>query len=180
MPRPRDTQRSKVYGLKPRQQALAGKLTLAECETLIKDAHARYGLLWRGRITNGGGTRTATGSPDRINLPLWARTRETVLHEAAHAITDSLWPWGSTAAHGPEYARVLLELWAWAKLDTMPALREQARTKKVKVSQNPKCVPPKVTAVRSLERAKERYAKAKAELEEARRELDEARRALRG
>lgn len=180
MPRARDTQRSKVYSLSPASPEARRMLTLAECEKLIKDAHTRYGRIWRGRVHHGGGTRRASGSPSRINLPMYARTPETVLHEAAHAIHMGKETISDRCAfHGPEFTRVMLELWAWARLDTLPALRKQAREKRVKVSQDAKWVPPKARAVSELEKTKARYLKAKAEYDIAKAEYDAAFRALR-
>lgn len=47
-----------------------------------------------------------------INLPRWSRTKATVLHEVAHAITERTFGWTQVAAHGREFARIYLELLA--------------------------------------------------------------------
>lgn len=178
MTRPRDTQRSKVYAINP---ALGrNKLTLAECEDLICRAHERYGLKWRGRVSDGRGTSTARGSSWRINLPLWARTPETVLHETAHAIVDGQHGSNRLAAHGPEYARVFIELLAWAKLDTLPNLRKQCRTLGVKVAADAACVPPKVTALSDLKKATAEMDAAKKAYDASVRRYREAHKAVHG
>lgn len=55
------------------------------------------------------GRATYSGYWQRIELPRWAMTKETVLHEVAHHIVH--WKYGSRCAgHGPEFVKVFLEL----------------------------------------------------------------------
>lgn len=56
------------------------------------------------KVVDGRGTRSATGSIRRINLPRWARTDWVILHECAHALTPE------RPAHGRAFARTFLAL----------------------------------------------------------------------
>lgn len=126
----RDSQRSKVYGwerlLNPKDEQ--EELSLAECEQLVKDVWAAYRPHQRlPRVADGRGTRNATGSSWKINLPLWSRNRITVLHETAHSLN----PPGP--AHGPDFVRLLIELLErWALLPRRQLL-DSARVAKVKI-----------------------------------------------
>jgi hypothetical protein len=158
-----------------------GRVSLADANPLISDAYTRYGLKWRGKVTDGRGRSSACFKPslNHICLPTFARNRETILHEAAHGIIGELFPRDDVAWHGPEFARVMLELWAWAKLDTMTALREQARSKKVKVSASPKVRVPAAGAAKAYEDARAKVNRLALELAEAKKALEVARANLR-
>lgn len=160
MPRPRDTQRSKVYSLHFGPQT---ELTLAECERLIKDAHTAYGLVWGGRVHHGGGTRTARGGPSRINLPKWARKPDTVLHETAHAILSRKF-YDDHAWHGPEFVRVWMNLLEAAKVVKSAEFRREATLKKVKVSREAKFDRLPARAAGEYERLREELVAARAEV----------------
>ena len=79
--RPRDTQRQKVYNW---ERTLPSRtLTLEESKSLVAKACRRYSAAIPF-IANGRGTRIAYAGLGRINLPRWARTDTTVLHEVAN------------------------------------------------------------------------------------------------
>lgn len=119
---PRDNQRSALYrwenrafrDLAPHMAKAA--LTLDECDGLVR-------LIWRDYVppefpppvtTDGRSRRTAFGNQFRVSLPRWARSYKMVCHEVAHSIIchrDHDW-WKVAAAHGPEYARLLVEIYA--------------------------------------------------------------------
>ena len=112
MKRIRDTQRSKVYSweCKQYQGDLASKLTLDQCETLTHKAFYRYRPAnTPPRITDGRGTRRAMAYGSyKISLPVWARMPAIVLHEVAHSLTSTQYAW-----HGPEFMRLMCDLWKW-------------------------------------------------------------------
>jgi len=64
---------------------------------------------WGGRafdVRPGFGHRRATADADGVlQMPKWARTELVLLHEVAHCLVPP-----TCAAHGPEYAGVLLAL----------------------------------------------------------------------
>lgn len=114
--RPRDVQRSRVYQwedevAKKSRGILNKKLTLRQCQALAAKAYGRYHpdlhapLIYARR-----GTRTAlaNASRNKINLPNWARTPAVVLHEVAHLVTPR-----TNASHGPEFVRMMCDLWKW-------------------------------------------------------------------
>lgn len=123
--RPRDSQRSRLYGwentvfdMYTYSSQASPVMALAECEALIHKVWRRHSpRLHRGtteaaynapRVTDGRRARRATGSYWRISLPRWSRQPPVVLHELAHALLTSVRC--SLAAHGPEFARVYIEL----------------------------------------------------------------------
>lgn len=170
MTKVRDTQKSKVYnwGYTYGGRERRGDLTLDQCEQLVKDAYAHYGLVWSGRIKDGRGTTWARGGTTVINLPLWARAKVIVLHEAAHGIHQRLSAGlEEQAAHGPEFARVLLELIAHFKVAKAPEARARARELGVKVSQSKRYVPPPATLVKRAEAARLAVAEARRALTQA-------------
>ena len=136
----RDNQRVKVYriGWFYGSRDEGTEFTLDQCRALIDKAHARYGLAFTGRLLDGRGARVAHGSPSEISLPRWARQPAYILHEAAHAISQSLYRRPgqilSIAPHGPEFARIMIDLYAWAKLDTLAALKARAKAEHVKLA----------------------------------------------
>jgi hypothetical protein len=116
MERPRDIQRSRVYRwedevAKKSRGVLSKKLTLSQCQVLAAKAYGRYHpdlpapIIYARR-----GTRTAlsNASRNKINLPNWARTPGVVLHEVAHLVTPN-----TNADHGPEFVRMMCDLWKW-------------------------------------------------------------------
>ncbi len=130
----KDGQRQAVYdwqnelvNLYPR---LAERLeTLQECTALIAQVWNDYRP---GSdlplLTDGRGTSIARGSRWRISLPMWARTRKTVLHEIAHSMTTE------RPAHGRAYARLLMELferYAGVQLSAARRLGVEQRPRRV-------------------------------------------------
>ena len=112
----RDQQRQKVYTWEREvweiDSKLTKKLTLEECQELVNLAYFRYrpNALRTPRVTDGRGTRRAMAyGTSKISLPMWARHPGVVLHEVAHTLTCS----SDYAAHGPEFVRVMCDLWKW-------------------------------------------------------------------
>jgi len=110
MTREKDTQRSALYAW---ERALIGmpdrtrEMTLDECAALVARVWSEYRPGDEPpRITDGRGARIARGARYSLKLPRWARRPGTVLHETAH----SLMPRDGEAAHGPEFATLLLDL----------------------------------------------------------------------
>lgn len=119
MARPRDTQRSKLYAA---ERAAFGDAFTADPMDFDR-AVAFVRQVWRSPwtrrkwpfvtynappyVADGRGTLYARGSLGRLNLPRWSRTKPVILHELAHALT---WHRRDIAAHGREFAAVLLEL----------------------------------------------------------------------
>ena len=106
--RPRDFQRSRLYGWEgvhvlPRDPT---PLSLLACRELVATVFAdRLGAgVPAPRVEDGRGRRHAAGSREVIKLPRWARTRPIVLHECAHGLAAD--------GHGPDFARVYIDLLA--------------------------------------------------------------------
>ncbi|MEZ5825290.1 MAG: hypothetical protein R3C97_11295 [Geminicoccaceae bacterium] len=114
--RPRDFQRSRVYGWERRfvLPLACDPLSLDGCRELVRDVYLQseadrcHRHDWQPPdVTDGRGRRHACGSREVIKLPRWARTRAVVLHECAHGLAAD--------AHGPQFVRVytgLLESFA--------------------------------------------------------------------
>lgn len=170
----RDSQRQKVYDW-GRPYEKFDRLTLPECEQLIIWAHAQYGIVWRGKLADGRGRRSAGGQMSLITLPVWSRTSVVVLHEAAHAISQ--WKFGrrAIAPHGPEFFRILLELVVRRKVVPMTEARARARAAKINVSVNPLCIPIPALKLKRLDVLKARHKELKAELAAVEAELSEIR-----
>lgn len=130
----RDAQRQRLYNW---EYAIpAGKtVTLAQALDVAVWGLQQYGITRVPTIGDGRGRRKAAYSSwsNEIKLPRWARTEQTVLHEVAHMVirfkADA-----SAAAHGPEYARVLVDLWVRRGLVTNKEARASARKARVKVA----------------------------------------------
>ena len=118
MGRPIDSQRQKLYNA---QNESIKKIEQPKFDT-IDEVRAyvekimnspwwkkRYPDIYRLEIENGAGKTAAKGGPIRnglwMTLPRWARKPCTILHEMAHGIVPR-----DVAAHGREYAGVLVEL----------------------------------------------------------------------
>ena len=72
-----------------------------EMSSRLTPRHFRY----RIKVKDGRGRRCAGGSPNGfITMPVWSRTRLTVLHEVAHTICRPK-PW-----HGKAFVRIVLDL----------------------------------------------------------------------
>lgn len=111
-PRPaRDSQRARLY--RAETEVASGRTlpTVADLQAYV-DSVASEGWFvarWGERpydVRPGHGHRRATATRDGVlQLPRWARTELTVLHEMAHPLVEA-----EAAPHGPEYAGVLLAL----------------------------------------------------------------------
>lgn len=138
MSRPRDMQRQRVYDW---QHALASQygtgyseqMTIDACGAMATQAHALYGIKWHGFVTGGAGNQRSAlaHGTQKISLPEWARNPWVVCHEAAHCIVTKLWP--GSASHGPEFVRIMIELWYHLKIMHMPVAMASARAAGVKV-----------------------------------------------
>lgn len=139
--RKRDSQRSKVYkwgwALYPYSGSAEykGTLTLAECADLAGEALASYSAIGISMplIRPGRGVKIARGGEHYLVLPIWARQEETVLHEVAHSIMQRIGK-GSDAAHGPEFARICVELWSRYTPLSKREILEVAKDNRVKIS----------------------------------------------
>jgi len=156
-PRMRDTQRSKVYAWEntlPKQT-----LTLEQSKNLVAKACRRYSKAIP-YIANGRGTRIAYGSLSRINLPVWARTDVTVLHEVAHAINRKYQPGSSW--HGPEFMRFFINLLDWNKTNTTSNLLKSAKKFGIKVASGtkvPRKIDYRIQLINSVEVIIEKYSR---------------------
>lgn len=111
----RDSQKSRLYaaekefknGPHPEYRKVAQIEEFIAEMIATKWWQARYPHITRIRVKDGRGTRIARGSSQtwQISLPLWARTREIILHEVAHVLTPDELP-----AHGREYAQIYYDL----------------------------------------------------------------------
>jgi len=126
----RDSQRSKVYSW---ERTLPTKeLSLDECRDLITKACRYYGKVVPV-VKDGRGTAYARGYSYEINLPRWARTTVTVLHEVAHSI-HTKYRQGDEATHGKEFMRIFIDLLAHFKVGTRSELARSARAAGIKVA----------------------------------------------
>jgi putative metallohydrolase (TIGR04338 family) len=124
--RPRDSQRSKLYSAEwPLKDADHGPGALpSPCPLPVLQSYVDRitGSAWwrdyvgarRRRVTvKDGRGRSNAGSytfQAAITMPHWSRNRFVTLHELAHQATDAARGEETTAAHGPEYAGMLLSL----------------------------------------------------------------------
>lgn len=139
--RKRDSQRSKVYAwgwaLYPYSIPVMKKgiLTLSECADLAGEALASYNAIGLSMplIRPGKGARLARGGEHELILPIWARQEETVLHEVAHSIMGRIGR-EKDAAHGPEFARICVELWSRYTSLTKHEILAVAKDSKVKIA----------------------------------------------
>jgi len=141
MREPTDSQRSAVYRWEDRVvrefdpgSRRDGSLPLADCDDLVREVWEDYGLRNPPRVTDGRGRRNACGGNGRIRLPIWARSRAIVLHETAHSLLARKGMRHSIAAHGPEFARLLLDL--LARYCDVP----KAKARRMGVEQRPRRV----------------------------------------
>ena len=109
--RPRDSQRARLY--RAEDEVGPGR-RLPTVEVLQAYVDDLRGTDWfRSRwgapsleVRPGYGHRRATADREGVlQMPRWARTEAVLLHEVAHCLTPVTF-----AAHGPEYAGVLLSL----------------------------------------------------------------------
>lgn len=158
--RPRDTQRSRVYAVDHDLMLLSDgpALSLDACEALAVKALERYGIGGGVKMVDGRGRRSGQSQNfgHRIALPLFARQPYYVLHEAAHAVIDRTrrFPSDPVAHHGPEYARVYLDLLRTFTNFDDKMLTETFRLHRVKVARG-SVVTPKPLPASNTKRLRE-------------------------
>ena len=109
--RPRDSQRARLYRAEGEVDAGRRLPDVARMQAYVDAlASADWFLArWGTRtfdVRPGFGHRRATADGEGVlQMPRWARTELVLLHEVAHCLTPR-----ACAAHGPEYAGVLLAL----------------------------------------------------------------------
>ncbi len=109
--RPRDSQRARLYRAEDEVGAGRRLPTVPQLQAYVDAlaASAWFEARWGSRsfvVRPGHGHRRATADGNGVlQLPKWARTEVVVLHEVAHCLTPV-----EFAAHGPEYAGVLLSV----------------------------------------------------------------------
>jgi hypothetical protein len=127
----RDSQRAAVYSWERALEQLlpaaaTRRLSLVECDLLVVRVWSDYGHPCRPpTVTDGRCRRSAAynARTNEIKLPRWARSQLVVLHEVAHALTPAVLfetvkrprPHRQgflPASHGPEFARLALDLFA--------------------------------------------------------------------
>lgn len=146
MSRPRDNQRQRLYNA---ETALAGVAfgrrleTVAELQAYVDGLlgtrwfRARWGRWGRIVVTAGRGRRSACAhGQHEIRIPRWARSELVVLHEVAHCLTDA-----RAAAHGPEFAGVMLALVRqFMGPGAAASLRSSFRSHRVRIGPAPRVV----------------------------------------
>lgn len=109
--RPRDSQRARLYRAEDEVGTGRRLPTVPMLQAYVDAlaASAWFEARWGARsfeVRPGYGHRRATADGNGVlQLPKWARTEAVVLHEVAHCLTPV-----EFAAHGPEYAGVLLSI----------------------------------------------------------------------
>jgi putative metallohydrolase (TIGR04338 family) len=109
--RPRDSQRARLYRAEGEVASGRRLPTVERMQSWVDGLAATDWFLarWGERVFDvrpGFGHRRATADANGVlQMPKWARTELVLLHEVAHCLTPS-----TCAAHGPEYAGVLLAL----------------------------------------------------------------------
>lgn len=116
MPRPRDSQRSRVYAW---ERMITNQFSDRPCFQTVDECASWLAPIWRkerGRVgsarlampaveRSSWGQRSALAHSDhRITLPRWARNPWVILHEAAHRLVRE------GASHGPRFVGVLIGL----------------------------------------------------------------------
>ena len=110
-PRPRDSQRARLYRAEGEVDSGRRLPTVAKMQAYVDDLVAAdwFVARWGERafeVRPGFGHRRATADENGVlQMPKWARCELVLLHEVAHCLTPR-----TVAAHGPEYAGVLLAL----------------------------------------------------------------------
>ena len=109
--RPRDSQRARLYRAENYVDHGRRLPTVERMQAWVDALCATdwFVARWGSRsfdVRPGFGHRRATADENGVlQMPKWARTELVLLHEVAHCLTPSTF-----AAHGPEYAGVLLTL----------------------------------------------------------------------
>lgn len=131
----RDNQKSRVYRAGWSMPEFEQRMSWPEVERFCQriNESAWYRARWATRITpvvkrGGSGYGYTTG---RLTLPLFARTKLSILHEVAHAVLGAN---ATVAPHGPEFCGIYLALVGhFMGADTKRRLREAMRTERVRV-----------------------------------------------
>ena len=109
--RPRDSQRARLYRAEGEVDSGRRLPSVARMQAYVDALVAADWFLarWGERtleVRPGFGHRRATADQNGVlQMPKWARSELVLLHEVAHCLTPV-----DVAAHGPEYAGVLLAL----------------------------------------------------------------------
>ena len=109
MTRPRDSQRARLYRAEAEVDAGRRLPTVEKMQAYVDSLVGAdwFVVRWGRRsfdVRPGFGHRRATADEDGVlQMPRWARTELVLLHEVAHCLTPR-----HVAAHGPEYAGVLV------------------------------------------------------------------------
>lgn len=149
MTRPRDNQRQRVYDAEPAldpfsskagkhmlsaERLSTGNVSIPAVQTYVDDLcranwfQSRWGRV--SRYVRHKAYGRATGGGYNITLPPWGRQERVILHELAHTLTPSKY-----AAHGPEFAGVLLTLVQFQLgAEARRALRAEFTEHRVRVS----------------------------------------------
>lgn len=111
-PRPRDSQRARLYRAEEAVDAGRRLPTVERMQDWVDGLAATdwFVARWGARsfdVRPGFGHRRATADAANgvLQMPKWARSELVLLHEVAHCLTPM-----TLASHGPEYAGVLLAL----------------------------------------------------------------------
>lgn len=111
-PRPRDSQRARLYRAEGEVDAGRRLPTVERMQAWVDALAATEWFVarWGAQsfdVRPGFGHRRATADPVTaiLQMPKWARSELVLLHEVAHCLTPVTF-----ASHGPEYAGVLLAL----------------------------------------------------------------------
>lgn len=110
---PRDSQRSRLYAAERTLRAGRKFPSVEACQEYVDSVLAssswmrRFPRVRAIRVTDGRGRRHAGAfvNSAKIALPKWSRSRLIILHELAHHAAPR-----SAPAHGPEFARIYLDL----------------------------------------------------------------------
>lgn len=120
--KPRDTQKSKVFGWERQFQNIGyyehtnygararciNEMSLDECEALAHKVCKHWGM-FPTIVTDGRGCRAAYSCGGLIKLPRWARQPVVVLHEMAHEVVRYVVR-KPHAAHGREFVGIEMYL----------------------------------------------------------------------
>jgi hypothetical protein len=131
VPRPRDSQRSRVYAAEravewsKRADEKIGDGGLGAAQAYVNRVigskawhkvlgcgdHEREICRWAPvEVADGRGSRKARAGWSRISLPRWSRKRWVVLHELAHVAAQKRYGYYSIAGHGWQFCDVYLRL----------------------------------------------------------------------
>lgn len=150
----RDSQKSKLYKAeKVLPSIVIGKKELLTSQAYVDKVwtsvwtkkHFQRSRLYRSPMcADGRGRRNATGNLIVLQLPRWARTKATVLHELAHSLT------GERPAHGWQFARnYLLLVQHFLGPEAAKALRTSYRKERVRYN------PPRKLSLEIIDKLRE-------------------------